>query len=59
MGMCRPGHTDPSKSAAVKYMISPITGQQVPVEQASARSCLRAGALFSDVVVQIESVYVM
>ena len=29
----RPGHTDPTKSAAVQYMISPITGQQVPVEQ--------------------------
>lgn len=29
----KPGQIDPNKSAATKFMISPITGQQVPVEQ--------------------------
>ncbi len=29
----KPGAVDPNRNAATKYMISPITGQQVPVEQ--------------------------
>jgi splicing factor 3A subunit 1 len=29
----KPGAVDPNRNAAIKYMISPITGQQVPVEQ--------------------------